>query len=96
MNLDQIPMPARVPLVDDDTHELLDDALAALAKYRGLPIGDEHVMIHLLASLIAQAKDLLPAEVATARDNGSSAKEIASLLGTNTIEIELNYNDADW
>ena len=92
MDNQQIPMPARAPATDDDTYELLDDALTALARRRGLWIGDDHVMIHLIASLIEQAKRCLPATVATAHVNGSGWEEIASLLGTNTIEAQLTYD----
>ena len=93
MNTDQIPMPAREPLANHDTYDLLDDALTALAQRRGLALGDEHAMIHLIASLIEQAKYCLPAEVATARANGAHWEQIACLLGTNAIEAQLTYNN---
>ena len=49
------------PRSDDDPFDVIDDAMSALAERRGLWIGDDHVVIHLLASLIDQAERCLPA-----------------------------------
>lgn len=82
---------APAPRTDEHTFAVLDDALAALAARRGLCLGDEHVMIHLLASLIEQAERCLPAEVLTARDNGSSWPQVAQLLGTSEHEAQSRF-----
>ena len=57
------------PRVDEDSYDIIDDAVAALAKRRGLWIGDEAMLINLLASLIDQAMQWLPHAVDTAREN---------------------------
>jgi hypothetical protein len=80
------------PRSDDDTFDIIDDAVTALAQRRGLWIGDEHVMIHLLASLIDQAERCLPHEVTTARANGTSWNDIAKLLGTSPDEARLRFD----
>jgi hypothetical protein len=80
------------PSSDDDTFEVIDEALAALAARRGLWLGDQHVTIHLLASLIAQAERCLPTEVTIARDNGTTWTQIAQLLGTSPHEAQLRFD----
>jgi hypothetical protein len=80
------------PRSDDDTFDLIDDALTALATHRGLSICDDHVFIHLLASLIEQAERWLPEAVYNARANGSSWNEIAQLLGTSPHEARLRFD----
>ena len=55
------------PRVDEDSYDIIDDAVAALAERRGLWIGDDTMLIHLLASLIDQAMQWLPHAVDTAR-----------------------------
>ena len=79
------------PRTDDDTYDVLDDALTALAARRGLCL-DEHTTIHLLASLIDQALRALPHEIVTARANGASWDDIASLTGTSPEEARLRYD----
>jgi hypothetical protein len=69
------------PLVDDDTYELIDDAVAELGDRRDL-FFDDASNIHLLASLIAQAERCLPLAVAEARGMERPWAEIAELLGT--------------
>jgi hypothetical protein len=66
------------PRSDDDTFDLIDHALAALAERRGLWLGDDAVLIHLLASLIDQAQRCLPEAVLGARDHGASWRDIAT------------------
>lgn len=86
-----LPHP-RPPRSDEDTHDVIDDALTALAARRGLWIGDDHVVIHLLASLIDQAERWLPEFVTIARANGSSWDDIAQLLGTSPDEARLRFD----
>ena len=76
MNADAYPPPS----TDDDTSEVIDDSVSALAERRGLWLGTDATVIHLLASLIAQAERELPLAVTTARDEGCSWDDIAQLL----------------
>ena len=80
------------PRTDDDTNDVIDDALLALAERRGLWLGDDAVVVHLLASLIAQAERELPLAVANARANGASWDDIAELLGTSAHEAQLRFD----
>jgi hypothetical protein len=80
------------PHSDEHTFDLIDDAIAALAQRRGLWIGDDHVLIHLLASLIDQAQRCLPEAVTTARANGTSWNDIAQLLGTSPHQAHLRFD----
>ncbi len=81
-----------VPRTGDDTNEVIDDALLALAERRGLWLGDDAVVVHLLASLIAQAERELPLAVVDARANGASWDDIAELLGTSAHEAQLRFD----
>jgi hypothetical protein len=80
------------PRSDDDTFDAIDDAMSALAERRGLWIGDDHVAIHLLASLIDQAERCLPEIVTNARANGTSWNDIAQLLGDSPDETRLRFD----
>lgn len=80
------------PRTDDDTFDVIDDALTALAQRKGLWLGDDIVLIGLLASLIAQAERCLPEAVFTAVENGASWDEIATLLATSPHEAWLRFD----
>lgn len=90
----------RPPLSDDASYDVLDDAVTALADRRGLPVGDDTALIHLLASLIDQAERWLPHAVLDARENGATWQDIATLLATSPHEAELRYDspiaDSRW
>jgi hypothetical protein len=77
MNADAHPPPS----TDDDTSEVIDDSVSALAERRGLWLGTDATVIHLLASLIAQAERELPLAVTTARDKGCSGTTSPSCSG---------------
>jgi hypothetical protein len=79
------------PRIDEDSYDIIDDAVAELAKRRGLWIGDEAMLIHLLASLIDQAMQWLPHAVDTARENGASWHDIAVLIGASDEEARLRF-----
>jgi hypothetical protein len=74
------------PRSDDDTFDIIDDALLELATRRAAWLGDGFTAIGLVASLIDQAERCLPYFVHEARDNGHSWHEIAQVLGTSPEE----------
>jgi hypothetical protein len=76
----------------EDTFELIDDAVAALADRRGVWLRDDLNMITLIASLIVQAERCLPQLVHDARANGHGWTEIARALGTNPSEAHLRFD----
>ena len=69
------------PRVDTDSAAVLAEAVDALAALR-TPywLGDSAVGLHALASLIAQAHQIIPAAVSQARDQGHTWAEIGQLL----------------
>lgn len=71
------------PHSGEDTFDLIDDAVAALAERRGVWLGDDLATITLVASLIEQAQRWLPQLVHDARANGLGWTDIAHALGTN-------------
>ncbi len=77
---------------DDDTFAVIDNALTALAARRGPWLGDDIVLIGLLASLIDQAERCLPHAVHDARANGASWDDIAALLATSPHEAQLRFD----
>ncbi len=79
------------PRIDDDTSEVIDDAVSALAERRDLWLGTDATVIHLLASLMTQAERELPLAVAMARGEGCSWDDIARLLGTSAHEARLRF-----
>jgi hypothetical protein len=80
------------PLTDDDTYAVIDEALTALAGRRHAWLGEDTTMIHLLASLIAQADRFLPQLVTDARAEGLTWTDLATLLGTNPDEARLRFD----
>ncbi len=80
------------PRTDHDTFDVLDDALLCLAQRKGLSLGEDTVLIHLLASLITQAERCLPEAVTTARMNGHSWNDIAQLLATSPDDARLRFD----
>lgn len=80
------------PRTDDDTFDVIDDALSALAERKRLWLGDDLVLIHLLDCLIEQAERCLPEAVLGARENGAGWDEIAALLTTSPHEAWLRFD----
>jgi hypothetical protein len=71
------------PATDADSDAVLAEAVEALAKLRtAYWLGDSAVTLHILASLIAQADNLLTGAVADARDQGLTWSEIAATAAT--------------
>jgi hypothetical protein len=85
--------PSRGPRSGDDTYDLIDDALYALADRRGAWLGDDLTAITLVASLINQAERFLPELVTNARLNGHTWSEIAQALATSPEQAQLRYGD---
>jgi hypothetical protein len=79
------------PRSGEDTYDLIDDALAALAERRGAWLGDDLTAITLIASLIDQAERFLPELVTNARLNGHGWDQIAQALATSPEEAQLRY-----
>jgi hypothetical protein len=84
--------PSPGPRSGDDTYDLIDDALFALAERRGAWLGDDLTAITLLASLIDQAERCLPDLVTSARLNGHTWDEIARALATSPGEAQLRFD----
>ena len=70
------------PRSGDDTYDLIDDAVAALADRRGTLLGDDIAAMALIASLIDQAERWLPQHVHDARANGHSWEQTARALAS--------------
>jgi hypothetical protein len=87
---DRHPSPG--PRSGEDTYDLIDDALFALAERRGAWLGDDLTAITLLASLIDQAERCLPDLVTSARLNGHTWDEIARSLATSPGEARLRFD----
>jgi hypothetical protein len=79
------------PRSGDDTYDLIDDALYALAERRGAWLGDDLTAITLIASLIDQAERFLPELVTNARLNGHTWHQIAAALATSPEQAQLRY-----
>lgn len=70
------------PATGIDTEVVLDAAVESLGTVRGLQwVGDGGARLHVLASLMAEARARLPRAVADARDQDYSWAEIGDLLG---------------
>jgi hypothetical protein len=79
------------PHSDDDTFDIIDDALLELATRRHTWLGDE-LTISLLTDLIDQAERCLTEPVTIARANGHTWTEIATLLATNPEQARLRFD----
>lgn len=80
------------PATGEDSGAALDAAVESLGKLRGLEwVGDAAVTLHLLASLIAEARSRLPRAVADARDQDCSWGQVADLLGVTRASAWQRY-----
>ena len=76
------------PATDEDSAAAFDDAVCSLGNLRGLQwLGDAGATLHILASLVAEARSRLPRAVADARDQELSWAEIADLLGVTRARV---------
>ena len=82
------------PTTGDDSLAVLTDAIDALARLRtAYWLGDSAVHLHALASLTAQAQQLLPEAVHDARDQELTWAQISELLGTTAATAARRYRN---
>ena len=82
------------PTTGDDSLAVLTEAIDALARLRtAYWLGDSAVHLHALASLIAQAEQLLPQAVHDARDQELTWTQIGELLGTTAATAARRYRN---
>jgi hypothetical protein len=80
------------PYTGDDSLSVLNEAIDNLARLRtAYWLGDSAVRLHALASLIAQAGQLLPQAVCDARDQELTWTQIGELLGTTATTAARRY-----
>lgn len=80
------------PAADEDTKQVLDTAIAALAAARNMGRGDAGVDLHLLMSLIEEAKTRVGAAVTEARSQQYSWAQVADLLGVTRASAWQRYS----
>jgi len=82
------------PQTGDDSLAVLSQAIDDLARLRtAYWLGDSAVRLHALASLIAQAGQLLPQAVHDARDQELTWPQIGELLGTTAATAARHYRN---
>ena len=82
------------PVTGDDSLAVLSEAIDALARLRtAYWLGDSAVHLHALASLIAQAEQLLSRAVYNARDQELTWSQIGELLGTTAATAARRYRN---
>ena len=82
------------PTTGDDSLAVLTDAIDHLAQLRtAYWLGDSAVHLHTLASLIAQAEQLLPQAVCDARDQELTWNQIGELLGITAATAARRYRN---
>jgi hypothetical protein len=86
----QLPAPA----TGDDSLAIISEAIDGLAQLRTTYwLGDSAVRLHALASLIAQAGQLLPRAVHDARDQELTWTQIGELLNTTAATAARRYRN---
>jgi len=82
------------PITGDDSLAVLADAIDHLAQLRtAYWLGDSAAHLHALASLIAQAEQLLPQAVCDARDQELTWTQIGELLGITAATATRRYRN---
>jgi hypothetical protein len=82
------------PATGDDSLTVLTEAIDALARLRtAYWLGDSAASLHALASLIAQAQQLLPQAVHDARDQELTWSQVGELLGTTAATAARRYRN---
>ena len=88
--LGQLP----APITGDDSLHVLTEAIDQLARQRtAYWLGDSAVHLHALASIIAQAEQILPQAVCDARDQELTWTQIGELLGTTATTAARRYRN---
>ena len=82
------------PRTGDDSLQILSQAIDSLAQLRtAYWLGDSAVHLHALASLIAQAEQILPQAVHDARDQELTWAQIGELLNTTAATAARRYRN---
>jgi hypothetical protein len=82
------------PITSDDSLHVLTQAIDSLARLRtAYWLGDSAVHLHALASLIAQAEQLLPQAVHDARDQELTWAQIGELTGATAATAARRYRN---
>jgi hypothetical protein len=82
------------PTTGDDSRQVLSEAIDSLAQLRtAYWLGDSAVHLHALASLIAQAEQLLPQAICDARDQELTWAQIGELTGTTAATAARRYRN---
>jgi hypothetical protein len=82
------------PRTGDDSLQVLTEATERLARLRtAYWLGDSAVHLHALASLIAQAEQLLPQAIHDARDQELTWAQIGELLNTTAATAARRYRN---
>jgi hypothetical protein len=82
------------PVTGDDSLQVLNQAIDDLARQRtAYWLGDSAVHLHALASLIAQAQQLLPEAIRAARDQEFTWAQIGELLDTTAATAARRYRN---
>jgi hypothetical protein len=82
------------PRTGGDSLAVLNQAIDDLARLRtAYWLGDSAVRLHTLASLIAQASQLLPQAIHDARDQELTWTQIGELLGTTAATAARRYRN---
>ncbi len=82
------------PRTGDDSVAIMTEAIDSLARLRtAYWLGDSAVHLHALASLIAQAEQLLPQAIRDARDQELSWTQISELLNTTATTAARRYRN---
>ncbi len=82
------------PATGDDSPAVLSEATDNLARlHTAYWLGDSGIRLHALASLIAQAEQLLPQAVHDARDQELTWTQIGELLGTTAATAARRYRN---
>jgi hypothetical protein len=80
------------PATGDDTRAVIDAAVESLGSLRGLDWeGDAVATLHLVASLVAEARSRVPRAVADARYQRCSWAQVADLLGVTRASAWQHY-----
>ena len=82
------------PTTGDDSLTVLSQATGSLTQFRTAHwLGDSAVRLHAMASLIAQAEQLLPRAVHDARDQELTWAQTGELLNTTAATAARRYRN---